>query len=135
MSPGHFCSTDNVIVDIVLYRLHRLPDGIADGFDGGTAVGDDGDAVHPEKKGTAVLLVVGLLFDGAESGSGQPSPQHADRRFFNLVLQPLKNGVGDAFSSFEDDVADEPVADHDLDRIFKEIPALNVAGEMDRGAG
>jgi hypothetical protein len=46
------------------------------------------------------------------------------------VLEPFEDRVADRLARFQNHVADESVADHDLDRIGKQIVPFDVAAEI-----
>ena len=52
-------------------------------------------------------------------------------RFHQFVLEPFENGVRDRFARFQNDVADEAVANHHLDRVREEIVAFDVAAKIE----
>ena len=54
---------------------------------------------------------------------------HSHPSAHELVLEPLENRHRDRFARFQNHVADKTVAHHDLDRIFKQMAALDVADE------
>ena len=118
-------------IDLVTDGFGSHPDRIFDGNGGAAAMSDDAVAVDAEQGHASVLVGVGFVFDGAEGVSREPGTGHSDGGFYELTFQPAKDGFGDRLHRLEHDVSHKPVADHHLDRIFKEVVPLNIAPEVE----
>ena len=103
-------------IHLLFNRLGRNAQRILDRERGARAVRDDADAVHAEERRAAVFLVVHFLSDGAKRVLREIGAGHPHLAFDQLVLEPFENRVADRFAGFQNDVADEAVADDDLDR-------------------
>ena len=98
----------------------------------GRSVRDDHVAVESEQRRSAMRFRIHAPFDGAES---VPSKERADLAFGisrQLFAQPFEQAIGQSLATFEDDVADKPVANDHIHPIVEKIFALDVADEMER---
>src|SRR5437016_2967095 len=131
-----FIVTANLLDDMRVYllfnRLRRHSKRVLDCQWRARAMRDDADAVHAEKRTAAVLFIVRLSLNCSD---GIPREECADLSHLcahELVLEPLKHCHCDRFARFQDHIANESVAHHDLHRIFKQMPTFYVADEVKR---
>src|SRR6266403_161125 len=86
----------------------------------------------PATRSAPVLFIIRLVLNRS---NGIPREECADFSHpctHELVLEPLKHRHRDRFARFQDNVANESVADDNFNRIFKEMAAFYVANEVKR---
>src|SRR5882757_2563274 len=131
-----FIVTANLLDDMRVYllfnRLRRHSQRVLDCQWSARAMCDDADSVHAEKRTAAVLFIVRLGLDCSNGISREERAGLSHRCAHELVLEPLKHRHRDRFARFQDHVANESVAHHDLHRVFKQMPTLYVADEVKR---
>jgi hypothetical protein len=97
---------------IGVQHLLRQPDHIQEGFAARDAMADDDGFRYPEQGCAAVVFEVEAI------------------EVFAFRFMPSGN-VKEGFGQFEDDIAGKPFADGDVGFIEQDIPAFDVAHEMD----
>ena len=110
--------------------FHGNADGVANGFHAGTAVSDHADPVHAQKERASIFLVTSFFLNGLEGGAGQPGSGHAKRGFLDFVFEPVEDGGRDAFTGFENHIADKSVTDDDFHGVFEEVATLDVSDKV-----
>ena len=68
--------------------------------------------VDPHQRCAAVLVRVGMLFNGAECPFGKQRTQYGQRAFFNFPLNHIDNGFGKTFGHFQHDIPYETIANN-----------------------
>src|SRR6476620_11644312 len=97
-----------------------------------STVRDDANAIYPEQGTAAVLFIIRLVLNRSNGILREECADFSHPRTHELVLEPLKHRHRDRFARFQDNVANEPVAYDNFNRIFKEMTAFYVANEVER---
>src|ERR1700682_5190264 len=95
------------------------------------SMGNDTDAIYAEQRHATVLLIIGLFPNRLECTFGELCAELANRIPEELEFEPGQYRVGDCFSSLEDNVAGEPVADHHFSRFFKQVVSFDVTTKIE----
>src|SRR6266481_6105795 len=129
-----FMITANLLDDM---RVHLLFNGLGRDsqrvFDRqwrACSVRDDADAIYAEKGTAAVLFIIRLVLNRSNGIPREESADFSHPCTHELVLEPFKHCHRDRFARFQDNVANEPVAYDNFNRIFKEMTAFYVANEV-----
>ena len=96
-------------------------------------MGDDADAVDAEEGAAAVVFVVHFVEGGLHGWLEEAGEDFAWEGSGEGFFEEVHHGAGDAFGAFEEDVADEAVADGDVDVGVGEVAAFDVAAEVEAG--
>ncbi len=94
---------------------------------------DEAGAIDAEQRRAAMLGVVDLAFDVAKGALGQHQAGAIERRLPGLLLEHPDHHLTESLGHLENDVAGESVTDHDIDVAGEDIPAFDVADEVDPG--
>ena len=105
-------------------------DGAGDGAFARRAVRLDHHAVEAEQRRAAINFRVHAAFDGAKGVLGQQRAELAFGVAHQFAFEHGKHRHGEAFGGFQNDVADEAVADDDIHAVFEQVVALDVADEI-----
>ena len=84
----------------------------------------------PEQRRAAVDFRVHAALDGAESASASSAPSLRSGLAVSSRLEHCKHRLAQALAGLQNDVADEAIADHDIDAIVEQIVAFDVADEI-----
>src|SRR5688572_26713978 len=114
-------------VDLVVDEVARDAHGVLDRLRVGAAVADDAAAVDAEERRAAVLGVVDALLEVVHRPLEHQRADLARRRPGELGAEHLADHLAEGLAGFEDDVADEPVADHDVGVAVEDVAAFGVA--------
>src|SRR6267143_2063875 len=129
-----FIVTANLLDDMRVYllcnRLRRHSERVLDCQWRARAMRDDADAVHAEKRTTAVLFIVRLVFNCSNGILHKECAGFSHRRAHELVLEPFEHCHRDRFARFQDHVTNESIANDNFNRVFKEMTAFYVANEV-----
>src|SRR6266511_1418276 len=131
-----FMVTANLLDDMRVYllfnRLCRHPQRILDRQRAARAMGNNADAVDAEKGTAAVLFVIRLVLDVFKCVPSEIRTGHSPFGAFKFVPQTLKNRHRDRFAGVQDHVADKSVAYDNFDWVLEQMPAFDVADEVER---
>jgi hypothetical protein len=89
----------------------------------GRAVTDDAGAIHTQQNRAAVAVVIETRFHAAKRGRQQERGEFPLRRTGQSVFKSVHEQAREAFSHFQNDVADETVAHDHIDRSLGDIAA------------
>src|SRR5918994_4421475 len=117
--------------DIVLDAAGREMDRARDRAARGVAVCDHREAAQPEQVGASVRVRIELAAQPARRRPDQQPAQLPTRRRGDLFAERVEHRVDRPLEELERDVAREAVADDDVGRPGKQVPALGVAGELE----
>ena len=110
-----------------------VEDRIADRHAVRAAVRDDAGAAHAEQRRAAVGVVADAGTQLLERRPHQPRAELSPPgRFVDRLANHQPHELARPLRGFEDDVADEPVADDDVGRVLVEILAFDVTDELQR---
>src|SRR5262245_3836745 len=109
----------------------KISGGDADGAGNGTlasgSMGFEDSAVKTEERSAAIGFRVHPAFDGAKSILHEQGPKLPMRAGRQLTFQHGENSDSKAFARFQDDVANEPIANDDFDFAFEQVMAFDIA--------
>src|SRR5213078_3426505 len=117
-----FIVTANLLDDMRVYllfnRLRRHSQRVLDCQRRARAMRDDADAVYAEKRAAAIFFIVRLVLNCSNSTLSEERAGLSHCCAHEFVLEPLKHCHGDRFARFQDDIANESVAHHNLHRVL-----------------
>ena len=114
----------------MFYRLNGLSNTVHNSFFAGGTVGFKNDAVEAEQRRASPRIGVGAALDGTKGAFDKEGAEHAFGIKRNFVFEPGGQALGKAFEGFQDNIADEPVADNDINAIIKKIVSFDVANKI-----
>ena len=94
-------------------------------------MGLDDNAIQAQHDRAAINFRVEPLLERLERAAGQRAAHHPHRVGFDFVLEQAADRFADALAGFQNDVADEPVADDDVHAVVEQIKTLAVAHEIE----
>src|SRR6476469_2402178 len=118
------------LINIFARKLRRDADGVLDGIGVGTSMADNADAFDAEKRGAAVLGIVHALLKIGEGSAGKQVSHLAGDGGFERFMEHLLKEVHEALAYLERDVADEPIADDDVDGAAVKVAPFHIADEV-----
>src|SRR5436190_19981969 len=86
-------------------------------------------ALETEQGCATVGFRIHLAFDRAKCILSQQCPELSMRAGRQLAFEHRENSDGKALASFQNDVADKPIANHNFDFASEKIMASNIANE------
>ena len=108
------------------------PHGAFYGFGFGAAVADYESAVDAEKRRAAIFGVVEFFLEAAQGRENEERGCFGQESgVFDGVFDELEDGAGQSFTEFEDDVADEAVADDYVNDASGYVAPFDVADEVE----
>src|SRR5690348_11301532 len=111
-------------------ELSGHANSVLDGVGVGGAMADDGNALDAQQRSAAVLGVVEALLEVFEGAAGEQEPDLAGDGGTQRFLQQVAHGFDQTLGNLECDVADETVADDNVDVTVIEVAPLDVADEI-----
>lgn len=120
----------DMLVDMVLNGLSGDEHSVHDGSFTGGSMGFHNVPVEPQEWRTAVTVGIHAPGDCPKSVSGQERSELALGVLHELSLEPLEHATSETLASLENDVADEAIANDDIDAIAKEVMAFDIADEV-----
>src|SRR6478672_13909878 len=130
MIPANFL--DDMRVHLLFNGLGGDAQRVLDRQRRARAVRNDANAIYAEKGTAAVLFIIRLVLNRSNGILREECADFSHPRTHELVLEPLKHRHRDRFARFQDNVANEPVAYDNFNRVFKEMTAFYVADEVKR---
>src|SRR5439155_23138012 len=121
---------DDMRVHLLFNGLGRDSQRIFDRQRRARAVRDDADAIYAEKRTAAVLFIIRLVFNRSNRIPREECADFSHPCTHELVFEPFKHRYRDRFACFQDNVANEPVAYVNFNRIFKAMTAVYVSKEV-----
>ena len=110
-------------------------EGVFDGNGMRAAVPDDDHAIHPQQWRAAVLRVVGAAADRAKRGIHEGEAGQGVGPAADSGAEFADRELGGGLHGFQDEVAGEPVTDHEVHRAIEQAGRLDVASEVERRVG
>ena len=92
---------------------------------------DDADTFDAQERGAAILGIIEALLERIEGLAGEDIPHLGGDGAGKRLLEHSDDGVHHALADFQGHVADEAVADDDVDVAAEEVAALDVAHEVE----
>src|SRR4029453_3897528 len=123
---------DDMRVHLLFISLSRPRQPIFERKGAARAMCNNEDAIPAEKRAAAVLFVIRLVLNVLKCVPSEIGAGHSPFGAFKFVPEPLKNRHRDRFARFQDHVADKSVAYDNFDRVLEQMPALDVADEVER---
>src|ERR1051326_7272839 len=88
-------------------------------------------AIKAQKRSAAISFRIHFPFDGAKGILGKQRAKLPMRTGGQFALEHRENTNRQTFASFQNNVADESVADNNLDSALKQIVSFNVAYKIE----
>src|SRR5215471_13718029 len=121
----------NLLVDVAPGEFGGDTDRVLDGVDVAAAVADDASAAHAEQRSAAILGVIQALLERRESTLGKRIADLTGDGGLQRIAEEFLEHVHQALADLECDVADEAVANDDVDLARVHVAAFDVADEIE----
>ena len=110
-----------------MHHFHGNAQGIADGYGGGTAVRDDGDALHSQQGAAAYGIRREARLHGPERTGRTGRSHHPEGIRLEFHFKPFAKCLGRGFTGFQQNIAGKSVRQHYVYFVLKEIVAFHIA--------
>src|SRR5436190_153918 len=117
-------------VYLLFNRLRRHSQRVLDCQRRARTMRDDAYAVYAEKRTAAIFFVVRLVLNCSNGTLREERAGFSHCGAHELVLEPLKHCHCDRFACFQDDIANESIAHHDLHRLLKQMPTFYITDKV-----
>ncbi len=108
-------------------------DRVADRESRGDPVADDDIPVNAQERSATGFFIVRFLADGGKGGLQEPSGDRGDGILAEFAADERDRGLQNAFHHFEDDIADESVADNAICFAGEKIASFDIADKIQGG--